>query len=179
VSEFEFISILLSIVFGLGLTHLVQGAFQLIANRRTNQIHLLLTAYTGITLTLNWWTFFLWRHHTPWEFGELLVLIAWALWFYVLAIVLYPTDRDRIDVVRSQQLFAKALLGLVCVDVAQTATLGTLFHPWYYLPFVCHYALLAVILMCAKRHGIRLAIAWWLFVSVLLWALVVRRFLAG
>lgn len=178
-SEFEFISILLSIVFGLGLTHLVQGAFQLIASRKANQIHLLLTGYTAVTLTLNWWTFYLWRRHTPWEFEELLVLIVWALWFYVLAVVLYPTDRDRLDFVRSQQLYAKALLGLVCVDVAQTATLGTLFHPWYYLPFVGHYALLAVLLLFTKRHGIRLVIAWWLLVSVLLWSLVVRRFLAG
>lgn len=178
-SEFEFISILMSIVFGLGLTHLVQGAFELIAARKTNQVHLLLTAYTGIALTLNWWTYFLWRHHTPWTFGELLVLIIWALWFYVLAVVLYPTNRDRIDLVRSEQLYAKALLGMVCVDVAQTASLGTLFHPWYYLPFVGHYALLALFLQFAKRHGTRLFIAWWLFVSVMLWALVVRRYLEG
>ena len=179
-TEFEFISVLISIVFGLGLTHLAQGAFQLISKRRYYQVHLLLTGYTFLVLLLNWWTFFLWKDHTPWAFEELLVLVVWAMWFYVLAIVLYPPELDETDeleIVASQRLYAKAFLGLLATDTAQTASLGTLFTPWYYLPFVGWNALLACLFLLARGPRLRTAVAWVLLVSLVAWSLVVRRFL--
>jgi hypothetical protein len=135
-NKFDFISVLVSIVFGLGLTHLCGGAFQLAYRRELGTISMLLAGLTFVVIVLNWWMFFAWHTRTQWTFEALLVLVAWALSFYGMAFALFPG-----------------------------------------VPFVAQYAVCAVVLHRAISGPVRITVAWWMFLSVLLWSLVVRRHL--
>ncbi len=55
---------------------------------------------------------------------------------------------------------------------------GRLLTPWYYLPFVLHYVALAILAEVTRSRALRRAIAWWFFGSILVWGLVVRRFVS-
>src|SRR5438105_13299275 len=65
------------------------------------------------------------------------------------------------------------------LDVAQTAVHGELFQPVWYVPFVGQYALLAGRGLVASRRGYDRFFAWYQLVTLLVWALVVRRVLVG
>jgi hypothetical protein len=134
-TKFDFISVLVSIVFGLGLTHLCGGVFQLAYRRALGALSFLLAGFTFVVIVLNWWMFFAWHGRTEWTFEALLVLVAWALSFYAMAIALFPPTTDiDIDSDTRHRGFAIALLVTLALDIIQTALLGTLFEPWYYLP---------------------------------------------
>lgn len=177
-TKFDFISVLVSIVFGLGLTHICGGAFQLAYRRRLGTTSLLLAGFTFVVIVLNWWMFFGWHTRTEWTFEAMLVLVAWALSFYAMAFALFPggLDSDVESEVRYRG-FALAFLATLAIDVVQTALLGTLFRPWYYLPFVGQNAACAVVIHRVTSRPVRRAVAWWLLLTIVLWSLFVRRHL--
>jgi hypothetical protein len=93
-TKFDFISVLVSIVFGLGLTHLCGGAFQLAYRRQLDAVSFLLAGFTFVVIVLNWWMFFAWHGRTNWTFEALLVLVAWALSFHAMAFALFPPGTE-------------------------------------------------------------------------------------
>jgi hypothetical protein len=57
-SSFEFISILMSIVIGLGVTNLLAGVGRAFFRRKQtpmDEVHIVLTVSTLLVLALNWW----------------------------------------------------------------------------------------------------------------------------
>lgn len=63
-SDFEFLSVLVSIVIGLGLTHLLSGlgrAFYARELHRMDPVHVAWTITILFVLVLNWWVFMLWH----------------------------------------------------------------------------------------------------------------------
>jgi len=178
-TEFEFLSVLISIVIGLGLTHVLSGTVRYIFAGRATEIHLVYSLFTLIVLVLNWWVVFTWRNHVNWSFDEFLVLIFWAISHYVIAITLYPPDESAsaaFEVHRSWFLWSFAAMTLM--DVTQTAMRGDLFQPWYYLIFVLHYTALALLAVLIKSPRAHRVISWWFLTSVFTWSFVVRRFIA-
>jgi hypothetical protein len=89
-SEFEFLCVLISIIFGLGLTHVLSGSLRYVLARRANETQLVYSLFTLIVLVLNWWVVFTWREHVDWSFDEFLVLLFWAISHYLTTITLYP-----------------------------------------------------------------------------------------
>jgi len=60
-TEFEYLAVLVSLILGLGVTHLWAGVGQMIHRRGRTKLdpaHVLWTAATFWTLILNWWVFF-------------------------------------------------------------------------------------------------------------------------
>jgi hypothetical protein len=97
-----------------------------------------------------------------------------------MAFGLFPPDTGTaIDPATRYRGFALAFLATSVLDVVQTALLGTLFEPWYYLPFVAQYVVCAVVIYRSGSARIRTAVAWYLLVTMILWCLLVRRRLAG
>ena len=67
--EFEFISVLISLIIGLGITNLLSGAGRAFYRRRKSpidEVHMVLTVVTLLILVLNWWVTFSWRAETNW-----------------------------------------------------------------------------------------------------------------
>jgi len=186
-SSFEFIVALMSIIIGLGVTNLLAGAGRAFYRRRQNpidEVHIVFTAATLLLLVLQWWVTFKWNTQVNWSFDEFLVLIVWTISLYMLTVFLYPPDLsegeehgDRFH--RNRTGYYSTFLTMCLLDIAQTAIRGDVFHPVWYLPFVSQYALLASAGLIARRRGYNRFFAWYLLSTLLIWALVVRRYLVS
>lgn len=186
-SSFEFISILMSIIIGLGVTNLLAGAGRAFYRRRQNpmdEVHIVLTIATLLVLVLNWWVVFKWNNEAVWSFDKFLVLIVWTIALYMLTIFLYPPDlseeeehRNRFE--QNRTGYYSTFIAFCLLDIAQTAIRGDLFHPIWYVPFVGQYAVSAGGGLVAQRSGYDRFFAWYQLTTLLIWALVVRRYLVS
>ncbi len=99
---FEYLGVLISVIMGLGITHLATGASKLIQNRETVRFyipHALWTINVLVYILLVWWGMFWWSNHTDWYAYEYLFITAYAIVLFLLAALLYPWDlRHDIDV---------------------------------------------------------------------------------
>jgi hypothetical protein len=139
---------------------------------------LLYTGWVFMVVVLNWWMLFTWHDYGRWTFETFLLIVLWSLSFYVLAIALYPpAEVASADAPVDYFWFHCGVVATVVLDIAVTAVRGTLFKPWYYLPFVLHYAALAILAEIVLSPRFRLAVARWFLASIVVWALGVRRFL--
>ena len=97
-SEFEVLSVLISIVIGLGVTQLLSGFGNAFHYRKTNKIdsvHVAWTITTFFLLILNWWVALLWRDFEDWTFTVFFIMIAWTISMYMTTVALYPADLSR------------------------------------------------------------------------------------
>jgi len=186
-SSFEFIAALMSIIMGLGVTNLLAGAGRTFYRRRENpidEVHIVLTIATLLLLALQWWVTFKWNTEVNWTFDKFLVLIAWTIALYLLTVFLYPPDLSEAEehqgrFERNRSGYYSIFIAMCFLDIAQTALHGELFQPIWYVPFVGQYALLAAAGLIAGRRGYDRFFAWYQLVTLLVWALVVRRVLVG
>src|ERR1700730_1098336 len=184
-NEFNFLAIFVSVIFGLGVTHVLAGAGRAFYRRKQfpiDEVHLVLTGATLVILVLNWWVFFFWQTRTQWTFEVFLILMAWTASFYMLAIFLYPPDlpdshtyREIFD--RTRSGYYGSLIASVLLDILQTAIRGGLLNPRWYLPFVGHYAVLATVAMGLRKRSFDRFFAWYLLIKLLAWSLIARRYL--
>ena len=186
-SSFEFITALMSIIIGLGVTNLLAGAGRAFYRRRENpldEVHLVLTVATLLLLVLQWWVTFRWNIEIKWTFDRFLLLITWTVSLYLLTVFLYPPDLSEAEehqgrFERNRSGYYSTFIAMSLLDIAQTAVHGELLQPIWYVPFVGHYALLAGVGLIVRRRGYDRFFAWYQLVTLLVWALVVRRVLIG
>src|SRR6266700_5662875 len=186
-SSFEFIAALMSIIIGLGVTNLLSGAGRAFYRRRENpldEVRLVLTIATLVLLVLQWWITFRWNTEANWTFDKFLVLTAWTVTLYLLTVFLYPPDLSEAEAhqgrfERNRAGYYSTFIAMCLLDVAQTAVRGELFQPVWYVAFAGQYALLASGGLIASRRGYDRLFVWYQLVTLLLWALVVRRVLVG
>jgi hypothetical protein len=186
-SSFEFIAALMSIIIGLGVANLLSGIARAFYRRRENpldDVRIVLSVATLLSLALQWWVTFKWNREMTWSFDQFIVLIIWTVSLYLLTVFLYPPDLSLEE--EHAGRFERTRIGYywsfiaVCVlDIVQTAMRGELFQPVWYFPFVGHYAVVAAIGLWARRRGYDRFFAWYLLITSLAWALVVRRLLGG
>lgn len=67
---------------------------------------------------------------------------------------------------------------VVETDILHTAARGVLLTPWYYLPFVLHFAVLSLVAIFTNKPAVYRWITRYFLFSIAVWAFVVRRFLA-
>ncbi len=58
--KFEFIAVLLSIIFGLALTNLLSGMLRAFFMKELSETRLVWSLTVGLILLVNWWGFFRW-----------------------------------------------------------------------------------------------------------------------
>ena len=184
-SSFEFIAALMSIIIGLGVTNLLAGAGRAFYRRKENpldEVHIVLTIATLLLLVLQWWVTFKWNTEVTWSFDRFLVLIVWTITLYMLTVFLYPPDLSEAEehqrrFQRNRVGYYSAFIAMCVLDIVQTAIHGDLLHPIWYVPFIGHYAVLAAIGLLAHRRGYDRFFAWYQLITLLIWALLVRRYL--
>jgi hypothetical protein len=184
-SQFEYLSVLVSLILGLGIAHLLLGVGGMIHRRREakpDPIHLLWVGAVFWTLVLNWWVFFQSQSTEVWSFDYFLVVIVWAVLFFLLAVILFPPDvtedQDYAEVFeRNRGWFLGVFAATSFADILLTAFRGDLLDPPIYLPFVLHFAVLGVIGMFVKSRRFHVILAGYVLGVGLTWSLVVRRFL--
>jgi hypothetical protein len=172
-------------VLGLGVTHLLAGIGQMIHRRgrsKPDSVHVLWTAATFWILILNWWVFFQSRRFDEWSFDLFLVVIVWAVLFFLMAVVLFPPDiavgEDYSTIFeRNRRWFLGFFVSSSIADIVLTALRGDLFNPPIYLPFALHLVALGVLGILIKSRRFQVALAGYVLGIGLTWSLIVRRFL--
>ncbi len=186
-SAFEYLAVLVSLILGLGIAHILTGVGRMIHLRRTvkvDSVHLIWTLATFLILVLNWWVFFQSRSVPSWSFAAFLLVIAWAVAFYLMAVVLFPPGMSGGEEYGAVFEFNRSwFLGLFVssslIDIIQTAVRGDLFDPPFYLPFVLHMVVLAGIGIFYNNRRYHLSFASYVLMIGLFWALGARGLLEG
>jgi len=178
-SEFEYLAVIVSIIFGISVTHILAGVIRFMYRGEFHETHLVLTAFFFLVMILNWWTGYSWQGEEVWSFDLFLVIIVWSVSHYIAAITLYPPQATGIEqrFEYRQNWFLWAFIAVVLTDILQTAARGKVFSPWFYLPFVLHYVCLALLAIFVDRPSLNRWIAWYLLLSIAIWSFAVRRFL--
>ena len=125
---FEYIGVLVSVIMGLGITHLATGATKLIQNR--DQVkpylpHALWTINILVFILLIWWGMYWWSSHDTWYAYEYLFITVYSVVLFFLAAMLYPWDMDKdIDVqayfFRNRVWFFGTMFVAWCIDIPET-----------------------------------------------------------
>jgi hypothetical protein len=94
-SVFEYLGVLLSVVIGLGLTHLLTGLSKTIHHRDTLRpywVQLLWVFNIGLYIVAVWWGMFSWSEQGTWSFLQFLFILLYAVLLFLLASLLFPWD---------------------------------------------------------------------------------------
>lgn len=98
-SSFEFLSVFISVVVGLGVAHLLIGIGRLIhssADARLSIAHLLWTAFVFLFMVVYWWTVvFGYKEWQSWNIVLFLFVLMYGVFLFLLAVVLYPPDLPK------------------------------------------------------------------------------------
>lgn len=160
---FEYIGVLISVIMGLGITHLATGATKLIQHRdevRFYLPHLLWTVNILVYILLIWWGLFAWSLHDDWYAYEYLFITLYAIVLFFLASMLYPWDMEKdIDVrkyfFKNRFWFFGALFVAWWIDVPETlvkAGAGLRPMPQGYFGFVGAQMLIALVGIGTRNH---------------------------
>jgi hypothetical protein len=182
-SDFEFLSVLVSIVIGFGLTHLLGGLGHAYHFRRVGKmdaVHIAWTIAIFFVLILNWWVFFLWRDFDAWTFSAFFTVILWTTSFYVMALALYPPrlpeDVDYRQLFEANRTwFLSTFTIMALLDLLVTATRENGMPEWHYLAYVGHYALITAIGVGVRNRYYDLVAAWYIAITMALWSFGVRH----
>ena len=173
---FEYLGVLISVIMGLGITHLATGATKLIQHRDDVRLylpHALWTINVLMYILLIWWGMFWWSGHEDWYAYEYLFITLYAIVLFFLAAMLYPWDmKGDIDVreyfFKNRLWFFGALFLAWCLDVPETlskASEDLRPVPQEYLWFVGLQLAIAATGIVTRRHIVHLLlpILWFVF----------------
>jgi hypothetical protein len=129
-TTFEYIAVLVSIIVGLGITHLLAGVGRVIGNpgrAKVYWVHLLWTFYLFVYFVAFWWWEFQLSTVENWTVQLYLFLVLYAILLYLLCVILYPAEypADFRDYFYSRRKWFFGLwVAVYLVDVADTALKG-------------------------------------------------------
>ncbi len=164
---FEYLGVLVSVIMGLGITHLATGATKLIQHREDVRLylpHALWTINILVYILLIWWGMFWWSGHENWYAYEYLFITLYAIVLFFLASMLYPWDIGKDINVReyffkNRLWFFGALFLAWCIDVPQTlimASEGLRPVPQEYFLFIGLQLALAATGIVMRKHVVHL-----------------------
>lgn len=176
---FEFVAVLVSVVFGVALTNLLSGVVRAYFQRDLSDTRLGWSLAVGMVLVANWWGFFRWSDNPQWAFPQFLFLVFWSATHYLLAVSIYPYDfLDEYSEEMQKTFLLRAMLVVLLADLAENAVRGELFSPWYYPVFIALLFTLALAPLLWKKPAVMRFAGWAFFFSALAWMSVVRGVLA-
>ncbi|MFV8817701.1 hypothetical protein [Haliea sp. E17] len=125
---FEYLSVFLSVIMGLGVTHILAGLSKTIHYRKSlglNWVHTLWSINVLIYIVIIWWGMFWWSKQVDWSFFEFLLLLLYAITLFLAASLLFPwdmpTDFDfKVHFRETRIWFFSVFLFAWCLDVPET-----------------------------------------------------------
>lgn len=96
-SPFEFVTVLISIILGLGITQIMSGLADLIhqwKNVRLYGPHLLWIVLVFILHVQDWWLLYQLRHIASWSLPAFLFQVLYPISLFILARILFPMAGD-------------------------------------------------------------------------------------
>jgi len=129
---FEYLGVLISVILGLGITHLAVGASKLVQYRdqcKPYVPHSLWAIAILVYILIIWWGMYWWSNHTNWSAFEFLFITLYALTLFFLSALLFPHDMDRdIDLevyfFKQRRWFFSAMIVAWLLDIPETLSKG-------------------------------------------------------
>jgi hypothetical protein len=153
---FEYVMVLVSIIVGLGLTHLLQGILDIIQERtRPYWVHLVWVAWAFIQAIFWWWWEFRYSEVETWTFPLFLFVIAFAFLVYLMCGFLFPKSIEKYGDFKTyfyarKGWFFGVLVAFFSVDLIDTALKGMV----HFRELGAEYLLLTPVLVLAAGAGI-------------------------
>ena len=91
--EFQYLTVLVSIILGLGVTQLLTGVGRLIQARERVRVYWPALLWVGLLLLIHvqsWWAMFEMRDHQAWTFLKFLVVLFHPISLYLMAALVLP-----------------------------------------------------------------------------------------
>jgi hypothetical protein len=123
---FSYLSVLLSIIIGLGITQILTAVGRIIRHRDRVRADWLPLLWAGVLLVVYvqvWWAMFGLRYVRAWTFASFIAVLAQTATLYLMAAVVLPeqVDDQRIDLYayyeRQHRWFFGFFLATLCVSV--------------------------------------------------------------
>ena len=130
---FSYLSVLLSIILGLGLTQLLTAVGRVIRHRdrvRVDWLPMLWAVVLLIVFVQVWWSMFGMRQLRSWTFLQFLVVLAQTVTLYMMAALLLPDEIDTsgVDLRRSYERqhrwFFAFFLATLVINVGKDVVIG-------------------------------------------------------
>ncbi|HEX3127432.1 MAG TPA: hypothetical protein VH394_08885 [Thermoanaerobaculia bacterium] len=130
--EFSYLSVLISIILGLGITQLLSGFARWIEQRETFRAYGPAMAWTAMLLLVHvqgWWSMFGMRHHRDWTFLQFGIVLLQPITLYLMAALVLPgANSPELDLRRNyfaqrRWLFG-LMLALLIISVAKDVVLN-------------------------------------------------------
>jgi hypothetical protein len=144
---FEYLGVILSVVMGLGITHILAGLSKTIHHRTTVKPYwpqMLWALNVLIFVLAIWWGMFWWSGQSDWSYFQFLLLILYAILLFLAASLIFPWEiPDDFDFERhfyeTRPWFFAVIALAWCVDIPETvlkSDSGLRGLPEAYLAFV-------------------------------------------
>lgn len=167
-TPFEYVSVLISIILGLGITVLLTGLADIIRNWRTTKVYWPYLIWILIVFVLHiqeWWTTYSLRSEMDWTLPHFLFIITYPIVLFILAHLLFPQKwtKQGVDLKRYyfdnfSTYFGAALLLLV-ISILQNHFLLHYAITEQYVQFVLAFLFLALLGSNTKRESLHATIA--------------------
>ncbi|MEJ2541407.1 MAG: hypothetical protein P8188_15800 [Gemmatimonadota bacterium] len=124
---FEYLSVLISIVLGLGITHLLTGFGRWVEARSEYPAFGPSLAWAGFLLVVHvetWWTMFGYTQHQDWTFLEFTILLLQPMSLFLLTVMVFPSSDARrqdpkVNFFHQRLWFFGLLVVLLVVSIAK------------------------------------------------------------
>ena len=134
-SSFEFLSVLISVVVGLGIANILTGIGRLIHREtaiRLSPNFVAWTLFVSFYMIVYWWTVvFGWQELQDWNLVMFMFVLTYGLILYLLSVILFPTDmpdawEPASHVILKRHWFYGVFLALVVIELLDTYLKGHL-----------------------------------------------------
>lgn len=129
-SAFDYLSVMISIVLGLGVAQLLTTAGVIIRERDRLKPYWLTVLWIAVLVLIhvqNWWTMFGLRDRADWSFTAFFMLLLQPIVLYLLSSLLTPNlDREtdlRAAFERQSRAFFTVFLALLCISLGKEVVL--------------------------------------------------------
>jgi hypothetical protein len=157
---FSYLSILSSIIIGLGISHLLTASSRLIRHRDRVRLYWPLLVWAAVLLLVfiqTWWAMFALRNHSNWTFLAFMMVLLQTIAQYMAAALVLPENVDgagvdlRIHYEKQKRWLFGFLLAAVVVSVAKDLILFGRFSSATNLAFHAVFATSCVLAILARR----------------------------
>jgi hypothetical protein len=160
VDTFSYLSVLLSIIIGIGMSQILTTMGRLIQQRDAVRFYWPPLLWAGMLLLIyvqSWWAMFGLRTHTEWRFLEFVIVLLQTITLYMMAAVVLPDQIEesgvdlRVHYEKHQRWLFGFLLATLLVSVLKDVILGGRLPERANLGFHVFLALSAISAMVVRR----------------------------
>ena len=173
---FEYLSVLISIILGLGITQLLSGFGRWLEQRATFRFYGPSLAWGAFLLVVDiqtWWAMFGLRSYTTWTFAQFVIVLLQPILLFLLAVLVFPSAGLEVDLrtnyFAQRRWFFGILMALLIVSVLKDVLRSGHLPIKANLGFHIVFFTTCVVALLSRRDRVHRAIAYTGLVVLLLY----------